>query len=442
MRNKKSNNENAVPFSKKELQNGTKALLSNVGKLDDFVSLFQVGGNNKRDQRKLMNACIPIVDNSFFDTLESIVHDCIQQQDFVPAEAFVDDEPTHNSNDIQIDARAKQNLQLLQYAAECVKIRLLGKNAKSLQDSPWELCIALHDALRDMDPDWGVEAAAACHAITTLCEAAYLQNVKSKELIILNALPSLLEGALQTKTDLKRLYAIRDALTLIDFESAESKPFSSLLLRLVSIPLCLKSVEGKRLVSYLIRIGLSQQIHRSIRAQIPGNKPSILKDYGDIYYQAWKDCEENEPERDMVETDIYQDLVYALVHAAKPQLVKSLLCVLEPLHSHQNKPEVEAFLYRLYGPLLWRALSATNEHVRANAVQVLGYVFPLRDPVEDNAETKNPLARAFAAMETALEDESPVVRAEASAATAIVLTNFWDVIPPRDIRRLLNCKFS
>jgi condensin-2 complex subunit G2 len=486
-------------FSKADLQLAIQALADSIGTtnhIEDFVALFDpstsaAGSSNNvaktiknglsvKEQRKLLHAAlqqttakssagaVPILD-TFFARLLTVVQTAIQQQDFIPESAFVEGEKDDDDDiriggdqdaapvNVTVDDHARRHLHLLQHAAFCVTARLAATTRTSssrsssssssssfgVDSSEWKLSVALHEALHDIDPGWGHDASVASAAIVALCETHWLSKRTGREQVILHALPFLVEGALQSKPELKRLYTVREALTVIDFDSDESKPFASLLLRLVSIPSCLKAVEGKKLLSYLLRIGLCRPLHRSIRAQIPGNKASILHDYGDIYHQAWKEAADDDEQREVIELEIYQDLVYALVHAAKPPLVQSLLLVLEPLHQHQNNADVEALLYRMYGPLLWRALSAANERVRANAVQVLGRVFPLRAPPAEAKKSgsggTNPLERALTALESALQDEAPLVRSEASTATAMVLTNFWDVIPPRDIRKFLNC---
>ena len=51
--------------------------------------------------------------------------------------------------------------------------------------------------------------------------------------------------------------------------------------------------------------------------------------------------------------------------------------MLSVLHKHKKEPYIEEMLYKLYKPLLWRALDAANGDVRANATTLFLSVFPL-----------------------------------------------------------------
>jgi len=77
--------------------------------------------------------------------------------------------------------------------------------------------------------------------------------------------------------------------------------------------------------------------------------------------------------------------VRALV-SGKPWLTSAkylLPCLLLPqvlngLHSQKRVAGVDAMLLRLYGPILFRALTAANSAVRRNSLLVMLDAFPLR----------------------------------------------------------------
>ncbi len=63
-----------------------------------------------------------------------------------------------------------------------------------------------------------------------------------------------------------------------------------LLLRCVMHPLFLRSVEGKRFVVYLFGLHppYIDDIHMTIKAQLPTCSKALLESYGEIYFKAWK----------------------------------------------------------------------------------------------------------------------------------------------------------
>lgn len=69
----------------------------------------------------------------------------------------------------------------------------------------------------------------------------------------------------------------------------------------------------------------------------------------------------------------------AAIFASTPAMAASLQCVLGGLHEQKTKDaDVDALLMRLYGPILFRSLSAANACVRRNALMLLLEAFPLQ----------------------------------------------------------------
>jgi hypothetical protein len=160
--------------------------------------------------------------------------------------------------------------------------------------------------------------------------------------------------------------------------------------------------------------------------------------FGECYFRAWKDAPSPEI-RDAIETHVLYDLMNTAINSGRPNLSKSLLVVLEPFHNEKQKPEVEKLLYRLYSGMLWRALSTSNGKIRVNASHVFAQVFPLRD--SSTMQTEQAIRKGCDALETLLQDPDPNVRAAASQTVAHILGTYWDILPPKEIRELLNCKY-
>ena len=454
------NTTSTTSFNKSEYARACTALNQCTASADGFLGLFGVTsalGNNStfapppillqegaahgRRQRQLLKLCIREKQTRlfpFFTGLRSLVADVTEKQQFIPEAAFEYDDDQHFTDDeeIVLDAASLHGLHIIDWAAVCIE-ETYSVSPKNLTDNNdvWNVVEMLHDIMDQIDPIWGSQAASAQNSILSLCEAVWISKVPNRHQVIVKALPPLIESSLQNKTDVKRLYRLREALHIIDFETEESQPFASLLLRVASSPACLKVPEGKKLLAYLFHVGLRNPTHQSIRAQIPENKRSVLSNYGEIYFIAWKNSPDDES-REEFETEVLQDLMYACIHAARPGLSSALLTVLEKFHGQKNLKDVEKLLYRLYAPLIWRSLSAANATVRENTVRLLGEIFPLRSA----EKSKNPLDKAIKALKKSLQDPNPKVRAAASSSVARILKVYWEVVPAPEIRSLLDRK--
>jgi condensin-2 complex subunit G2 len=458
-------------FSKEDLKCARDALLCSINDENStrpFLNLFGAACSNSnvpsflkagfsiREQRQMLQTALQQPDSAksdfarqFFGSLSILVNLVIERQEFVPESAFEDSSQGDDDAELVPDARSTEGLQFLQYAALCVRVYFTSLAEKSKQKLKvpelFSTIVALHGVLVQIDVAWGSDAVHAQQSIVALCETWWLNNGENREDVIGHALPVLVEAAVVSKSDVKRLYVIRSALEVIELDDADSADFVSMLLRVASSPTCLKSSEGKRFLSYLFSLGptMLQKLHFSIRAQITGNKKSILQDYGDVYFSAWKDATTEEA-RVTFETEVLQDLVHSVLHAANPSLVTALLQVLSRYHDAKQNVEVEALLHRLYGPVLWRATAAANAKVRVNAVRVLSKVFPLQQPQQKARNGKHiadsAVLKACAALRKLLLDPDPRVRVASSEAVAHILCVFWDGIPSNEIRRLLNRK--
>jgi len=478
-----SSDSTTSSFSKDLEQRAVQALLQAVVIPEDdpskqhpnkrpFLNLFHLQCGNAfqqvaieegiptREQRNLLFQALsglkPEPAATFFGALARLVETVLENQEHVPASAFVneeedDDEEDEEAFEIVPDAVSAAGLQFLQYAARCVSKYFESHHGKKLLPTGLlETTRALHDCLDQLeDPAWGPEAVAAHAAIVSLCETWWLNQGPDAEQVIVQALPSIVQAVLlqqqpqqngttnNSKAALKRLYALRTALTVIDFADPASDNFADLLLRLASAPHCLKVTEGQRLLAFLLLSEdavLRTKLHRAIRAQIPGSNPktSILQAFGEIYFGAWKEA--GDDARAALEEDVLKELVYAVIHAENASLAQNLRTVLEKFHDSKKNSAGQALLQRLYGPILWRSLSGANALVRVRATAVLPAVFPL-------SSEKNPVARGVAALKQLLQDTDPRVRVAGAEAVATVLATYWDVLPARDIRVLLNRTF-
>ncbi|OXB53397.1 hypothetical protein ASZ78_013371, partial [Callipepla squamata] len=98
---------------------------------------------------------------------------------------------------------------------------------------------------------------------------------------------------------------------------------------------------------------------------------------------------------------------------------------------------VEEMLYRLYKPILWRALKARNSEVRSNAAFLFIDAFPIRDPSFSTEEMDTEIQKQFEELFSLLEDPHPVVRSTGILGVSQITSKYWEMIPPAVIADLL-----
>jgi Condensin II non structural maintenance of chromosomes subunit len=478
--NKENHSSGSKSFSKQDTLIAKTSLFeasANISNIRPFLNLFGAATSNSnvpkqlkdgltmREQRHLVLQTVKALSEDeaslLFASLATMVQNVVDKQLHIPESAFATEDNEgdeyNDDRDIVLDAKSKTGLSFLYYVALCVssfvETRLDGdKHGARRMMIPSEVirtAISLHDVLDQIESSWGIEAADALNLIASLCDTWWVKNGPSKEDLILQSLPIFVEAALahsSTKAAVQRLWNVRTALQTIDFEDDASGNFGSLLLNLASLPHILQSTEGKRLLSFImVALGptMRNKLHQAIRVQIPGNKKSILQAYGTIFFTAWKEAVDKD-EPNPIESDVLQDLVYSILHAASPSTVESLHIVLEPFHEHKKNAGVERLLHRLYGPVLWRCLAAANAVVRVNAARVLMAVFPLqgRRSHPNNMVSSNPIEKGMDALTALLQDPDPRVRVIGSEAVTKILTTYWDALPSKSIRNLLNRTYS
>ncbi|CAM9644328.1 unnamed protein product [Chrysoparadoxa australica] len=280
-------------------------------------------------------------------------------------------------------------------------------------------------------------------AISRLCEKWWLGERPGADQLVACLLPWLLATALQedgTAADVKRMYAMRNALLLLDFDDRKSsEDMRELLLRALINPAFLRCAEGQRFLTFIFGLtpSLIEEIHSVIKPQLPKAKKTLLKVYGEIYFKAWKGCQ-GKPAYSEKVSDAVQDLMHSCVHAASPGLHKSLLALLKVFHDQKKVVRVvDALLLKLYGPFLWHALKVANPAVREQACTVLVDAFPLQDPNADAVAADKTLQKQFDALWELLDDTHPTVRAAAVRGACRILTVFWEAIPSTTTRPLL-----
>ncbi|KAJ0394860.1 hypothetical protein P43SY_002501 [Pythium insidiosum] len=301
----------------------------------------------------------------------------------------------------------------------------------------------LHDHLLSIKGDGDVPATQ--DAVAQLCEAcwqtSYLDG--AGQTLVTQLLPYLIVRSYESQqTDtfnskrhpIRRLYAIKDALLLLDFDDDSSSLLRDILLRCFLQPNFFRSPDAVPFLAFLfhLHVPFISSINATIRNQIPNQRKSIVKKFGAIYFKAWVGSQGETRAR--IEEDCIQRFVHDAVHASSLSLFSSVRNVLQIFFENKRHAGVDEMLYRISSPILWRGVKAANDSVRRQAAILLFDNFPLRDPQFNHEAMDRALQKQFDAFEELLEDSHPAVRIAAISGVAKVLSVYWELLPAETIR--------
>ncbi|GJP74025.1 hypothetical protein CLOP_g4677 [Closterium sp. NIES-67] len=292
------------------------------------------------------------------------------------------------------------------------------------------VCQSIHNvllALSGFDP-------ASQEAAARVFESWWQADLRGKETLVAQTLPYLLARSLELSrpVDVRRVYAMRDAFSLLDFDDAESiDGIRGLLLRCLFAPVYYKTTEGRRFLSFCLLLDL-QLLKESIiiiRNQIPSGKKSLLEAYGEVVFRAWRSAEPG-PSLLEIEYGFLQGLVEAAVFARTPELGAAVRRVVGGFSNQKLQRGVDELILRVSEPIIFRGLQAANPAVRRNALLLLAELFPLRDPSLGREANESLFNRQLSLLlHRLLIDPCPAVRASAAEVAGRVLCIFWEVIP-------------
>lgn len=198
--------------------------------------------------------------------------------------------------------------------------------------------------------------------IANLCEEWWKRGLSGKETLISQSLPVILSRSLTSKkkVDVHRVYTLRDAFMLFDFEDDSIEDLKNLLIRCVISPLYLKTEEGRKFNAFLFCLSIqhTKELCAMIKSQIPFGRKSMLEAYGEIAFRAWKAVEgecKNE-----IETGFLQGLVEGGIHASSPALAASIRRVLWGFVQQRTAEGVEKLIFHLAEPVIFRSLQVLN----------------------------------------------------------------------------------
>ncbi|KAI3407563.1 uncharacterized protein J3R85_020874 [Psidium guajava] len=348
-------------------------------------------------------------------------------------------EPRDGGPPPTLDRRRQKLLERLRVLAHVARLCVSAARGACSVDDLLPAVRALHDNLVLFESDSVLSA-----EIVGLCEEWWKGDLPGRENLISQFLPFLVSRSLtlKKKVDVSRVYTMRDAFGLFDFEDDSIDDLKMLLIRCVISPLYLKTEEGKRFVAFMF--GLSRQLVKEalamIKSQIPFGRKSILEAYGDILFRAWNAAQGDS--KDEIENGFLQGLIEGAIHSSSAALATSIRRVLGGFTNQRTVDGVEKVLFRLTEPVLFRSLQVANSDVRQNALHLLLDVFPLEDPDATKEVKDSLLDRQFYLLERLLKDDCPDVRVVAVEGCCRILNLFWEVIPSSTIAKIITMIFD
>uniref|UniRef100_A0A8C8JPT3 Phosphatase 2A Regulatory Subunit A helical domain-containing protein n=1 Tax=Oncorhynchus tshawytscha TaxID=74940 RepID=A0A8C8JPT3_ONCTS len=278
-------------------------------------------------------------------------------------------------------------------------------------------------------------------AIHGLCEAWWKKGLLGKEELGRTAFLGSLEKTLILKkpgAEIQRLWGFHEVLFTVDFASEYSKELIDLLLQCFLSVNHIKNEDGKRLMVFLFswNVNFIRMIHGTIKNHCLMLQKQEMGRSAEIYCRAWKKASGVYLEQ--IESTCIQDFMQhaVLLHRTSPVHAK-VRQILSYFHKRKGRHGLDEMLYRLYKPILWRALSAANSEVRANATLLFTEAFPINNPSQSSEKMDETIQKQLDTLVCLLEDPQPLVRSTATLGVCKILAKCWEVIPPTVITDFL-----
>ncbi|NXY56383.1 CNDG2 protein, partial [Callaeas wilsoni] len=279
-------------------------------------------------------------------------------------------------------------------------------------------------------------------AIQRVCEMWWEKGLEGKEQLGKTLFVILLRKSLNkaaTGADTVRVWNLHQTLLCFDYDSEESNEVKDLLLQCFMNVKYIKKEEGRRFLSFLFswNVNFIKMIHGTVKNQLQFFPRSLMEHISEVYFRAWKKVSGEFIE--VLEYNCIQDFMHHGIHLPRSSCVHSKVREMLSYFHKQSKVRqgVEEMLYRLYQPILWRALKARNSEVRANAAFLFVDAFPVRDPSFNAEEMDTEIQKQFEELFSLLEDPHPVVRSTGILGVTQITSKYWEMIPPTILADLL-----
>lgn len=278
-------------------------------------------------------------------------------------------------------------------------------------------------------------------AIHWLFECWWRRDLQGKEELGWTAFLVCLENTVtldKPVSELRRLCSLREVLLSVDFASEKGQQVIDPLLQCFFRASHIKQEEGKRFLAFLFswNDNFIRMIHETIKNQLQFFPKTLSVHVAEIYFRAWRKA--SGPFLEEIESACIQDLMqHALLLHRNSPVHSKVRQILTYFHKQKFREGVDEMLHRLYKPVLWKALKATNAEVRANATLLFTEAFPIHDPNMSSEMVDQAVQKQLDLLFALLDDPQPLVRSSAVLGVCSVLARCWEVIPSAVITDLL-----
>ncbi|KAM4533926.1 condensin-2 complex subunit G2 isoform 1-T2 [Odontesthes bonariensis] len=300
-----------------------------------------------------------------------------------------------------------------------------------------EIAHRLHEVLVSLPVS---EAPLQLH-IQLLYEAWWKRSLQEKEKFGRTAFLTSLQKSFVLKkpgAEIQRVWSLHEVLLSLDYTSEDNKQIIDLLLQCFHRPTYIRNDDGKRFLVFLFswNVDFIWAIHGTIKNQLEFYSKSMMTHITELYFRAWKKASGDFLEK--IESSCIQDFMQNAIflHRTSPVHGK-VRQIVSYFHSRKGCHSVDKMLYKLYRPILWKALNVPNFEVRANATLLFTEAFPVHDPDQNNENTDMNIQKQLDTAMGLLDDPHPTVRSSATLGVCKILAKCWELLPPTIITDFL-----
>ncbi|NXK74432.1 CNDG2 protein, partial [Amazona guildingii] len=373
-----------------------------------------------------------------WERLMQLLTECLMENPVETWQRIKDDE---NNDDMEVDIvpETKQTVAVIQGVTAVVSASIPAVDEIVNYKALTECVFILKGILLVLpEPEKKLQG-----AIQRVCEMWWEKGLEGKEELGKTLFVILLRKSLNiaaTGADIVRVWSLHQALFSFDYDSVEINEVKDLLVQCFMSVKYIKKEEGRKFLSFLFswNVNFITMIHGTVKNQLQFFPRFLMEYISEVYFRAWKKVSGEFVE--ILEHNCIQDFMHHGIHLPKSSPVHSKVReVLSYFHKQSKvRQGVEEMLYRLYQPILWRALKARNSEVRSNAAFLFVDAFPVCDPSFNTEEMNNEIQKQFEELFSLLEDPHPVVRSTGILGVSQITSKYWEMIPATVLADLLN----
>ncbi|XP_039646842.1 condensin-2 complex subunit G2 isoform X3 [Perca fluviatilis] len=394
--------------------------------VEDFLRFIQLHKNKTEpfDVEEVVQEMPRDQRQTLWGKLASLLQDILQE---LPPERWV--KGRDEGMEVESAADPKHVMAVVDGVTLVAAVSLKVLEDGDTYSSLLEITHRLHDVLVSLPVS---DAPLQLH-IHKLCEAWWKKGLKEKEQFGRTAFFISLQKSLILKkpgVEIQRVWSLHDVLWSLDYTSEDNKQIINLLIDCFLHPIYIRSDDGKRFLVFLFswNVDFIWIIHGTIKNQLEFYSKNMTTHITEIYFRAWNKASGDFLER--IENLCIQDFMQnaILLHRTSPVHAK-VRQIVSYFHTRKGCSKVDKMLCNLYKPILWKALSAPNFEVRANATLLFTDAFPVHDPEQNYKNIDEVVQKQLDTAMGLLDDPHTTVRSSATLGVCKILAKCWELIP-------------